>query len=90
MNSRKFKTLTRRELLKLTPVVALGAFAIPTLREPLLKTGLRFSDWVSGKLFRPRHLARTFADSELTPFNKFPINGYDVDDPEVDFDNWKV
>src|SRR5208282_4521585 len=90
INSRKFKSLSRRELLKLTPVVALGAFAIPKLQQPLLKAGLGFSDWFSAKLFRPGHLAATFADSELTPANKFPINGYDVADPEVDFDRWKL
>jgi DMSO/TMAO reductase YedYZ molybdopterin-dependent catalytic subunit len=90
IDSRKFKSITRRELLKLTPVVALGAFAIPRVREPLLKTGLGFSDWVSAKMFRSGHLAPTFADSELTPFDKFPINGYDVEDPGVDFAKWKL
>jgi DMSO/TMAO reductase YedYZ molybdopterin-dependent catalytic subunit len=90
IDSRKFKSVTRRELLKLTPVIALGAFAIPTLRDPLLKAGLGFSDWASAKLFRSGHLAPTFANSELTPFEKFPINGYDVDDPEVDFDKWSL
>src|SRR6266481_4515557 len=90
MDERKFKKMNRRELLKLTPVIALGAFAIPVLREPLLKKGLAFSDWASGKLFRPGHLATTFEDSELTPFEKFPINGYDVDDPGVIFENWTL
>ena len=33
---------------------------------------------------------RTFADAEVTPFEKFPINGYDVDDPGVDFANWTL
>jgi DMSO/TMAO reductase YedYZ molybdopterin-dependent catalytic subunit len=90
INNRKFKSISRRELLKLTPVVALGAFAIPKLQEPLLKAGLGFSDWFSAKLFRSGHLATTFADSELTPAEKFPINGYDVADPEVDFDRWTL
>jgi DMSO/TMAO reductase YedYZ molybdopterin-dependent catalytic subunit len=90
IDSRKFKSITRRELLKLTPVVALGAFAIPRLREPLLKSGLAFSDWASSKLFRSGHLAPTFANSELTPFDKFPINGYDVEDPGVDFAKWNL
>ncbi len=65
-DSRKFKTISRRELLKLTPVIALGAFAIPQLQKPLLKGGLGFSDWASARLFRSGHLAPTFADSELT------------------------
>jgi DMSO/TMAO reductase YedYZ molybdopterin-dependent catalytic subunit len=90
IDDRKFKRISRRELLKLTPVLALGAFAIPTLQEPLLKAGLGFSDWASGKLFRSGHLAPAFADSELTPFDKFPINGYDVEDPGVDFDKWTL
>ena len=90
MDSRKFKRVTRRELLKLTPVVALGAFAIPALQRPLLKAGLGFSDWASAKLFRGQHLAPVFADSQLTPPAKFPINGYDVDDPEVDLEKWTL
>jgi DMSO/TMAO reductase YedYZ molybdopterin-dependent catalytic subunit len=87
---RKFKTINRRELLKLTPVVALGAFAIPQLQKPLLKAGLGFSDWASSGFFRSSHLAPTFADSELTAFSKFPINGYDVEDPEVDLEKWTL
>lgn len=90
MDGRKFKSVTRRELLKFTPVIALGAFAIPKLRMPLLKAGLGFSDWASARLFRSGHLASTFADSDVTPFDKFPINDYDVDDPQVDFDRWTL
>jgi DMSO/TMAO reductase YedYZ molybdopterin-dependent catalytic subunit len=86
----QFKRVTRRELLKLTPVAALGAFAIPSLQKPLLKAGLGFSDWASAKLFRTQHLAPTFDDSELTPFEKFPVNDYDVDDPEVELDKWTL
>src|ERR1019366_4099498 len=37
------KRMNRRELLKLVPVVALGAFAVPKLREPLLNDGLHLS-----------------------------------------------
>jgi DMSO/TMAO reductase YedYZ molybdopterin-dependent catalytic subunit len=90
INSRKFNKVSRRELLKLAPVLAIGAFAIPRLQEPLLKAGLGFSDWASALLFRSRHMATTFTDSELTPFDKFPINGYDVEDPGVDFEAWTL
>jgi DMSO/TMAO reductase YedYZ molybdopterin-dependent catalytic subunit len=90
MDEKKFRGLSRRELLKLTPVLALGAFAIPKWQEGLLKKGLGFSDWASARLFRPGHLATTFDNSELTPPPKFPINGYDVDDPGVDLDNWTL
>jgi DMSO/TMAO reductase YedYZ molybdopterin-dependent catalytic subunit len=86
----KFRQIGRRELLKLTPVLALGAFAIPGLQEGLLKKGLGFSDWASSWLFRPGHLATTFDDAAVAPFAKFPINGYDVDDPGVDFATWTL
>src|SRR5208282_5752560 len=90
MDEKKFWQVGRRELLKLTPVLALGAFAIPSLQEGLLKKGLGFSDWASARLFRSTHLATTFDNANLTPPAKFPINGYDVDDPGVDFDKWTL
>ena len=90
IEKKKFKSMGRRELLKLTPVLVFGAFAIPKLETPLLKTGLGFSDWASKQLFRSGHPATTFADSDLTPFNKFPINDYDVDDPGVIFESWTL
>src|SRR5271156_5358702 len=83
-------TLTRRELLKLSPLLAIGAFAIPRLRDPLLTAGLAFTDWASSKWFRSNHMAPTFADSELTPLDKFYVNTYDVDDPGVDLDKWTL
>jgi DMSO/TMAO reductase YedYZ molybdopterin-dependent catalytic subunit len=90
VNQRRFAQMSRRELLKVVPVLALGAFAIPSFQESLLKKGLAFSDWASARLFRRSHLAPTFADSDLTPFAKFPINGYDVEDPGVIFENWSL
>jgi len=90
IDNRKFKRVTRRELLKLAPVLAVGAFAIPKVQEPLLKAGLRFSDWASARLFRSGHLATTFADTEVAPFEKFPINGYDVEDPGLDLEKWTL
>ena len=90
ISDRQLSKVSRRELLKLSPLLLLGAFAIPSLQESLLKKGLGFSDWASARLFRQGHLAQTFADSELTPFEKFPINDYDVDDPGVNFENWTL
>ena len=90
MNERRFAQVSRRELLKVVPVLALGAFAIPSLQESLLKKGLGFSDWASARLFRRGHLAPTFADAQVTPFEKFPINGYDVEDPGVIFETWTL
>src|SRR5260370_37103400 len=89
IDSRKFKSVNRRELLKLTPVIALGAFAIPALQTPLLKAGLGFRDWASAARFRRGHLAHTFDDSGLAPFSKFPIKDYDEEDPGGDLDSWE-
>jgi len=90
ISERKLAQVSRRELLKVAPVLLLGAFAIPKVQESLLRNGLGFSDWASARLFRRGHLAPTFKDSKLTPFEKFPINGYDVDDPGVIFENWTL
>lgn len=86
----KPKSITRRELLRLSPLLVMGAFAIPKLQTPLLKTGLAFTDWASSKWFRRDHVAPTFADSELTPLNKFYVNTYDVDNPGVDLSKWTL
>jgi len=90
IDERRLTHVSRRELLKLTPLLIMGAFAIPTVQESLLKKGLGFSDWASARLFRRGHLAPTFADSQVTPFEKFPINGYDVEDPGVLFEQWSL
>lgn len=90
MSERKLARVSRRELLKLAPVLVMGAFAIPRVQESLLRKGLGFSDWAAAQLFRRGHLAPTFADADVTPFEKFPINGYDVDDPGVNFDSWTL
>lgn len=85
-----FSSLSRRELLKVAPLLALGAFAIPSWRESVLRKGLGFSDWASRQLFRRGHLAPTFPDSALTRLERFPINDYDVDDPGIVFENWTL
>lgn len=89
-NSLSAKSLNRRELLKLSPLLILGAFAIPSVRDPLLTAGVAFSDWASARWFRRNHLAPTFADSELTPLENFYVNTYDVNDPGVDLGNWTL
>jgi DMSO/TMAO reductase YedYZ molybdopterin-dependent catalytic subunit len=89
-NSVSAKSLNRRELLKLSPLLIFGAFAIPRVRDPLLTAGVAFSDWASARWFRRNHLAPTFGDSDLTPLDKFYVNTYDKDDPEVDLENWTL
>ena len=67
IDEHKFSKMSRRELLKVAPVLALGVFAIPRLQDLLLKKGLGFSDWASARLFQQSLLAPTFADAQLTP-----------------------
>ena len=88
--ARKIKSASRRELLKLSPLLILGAFAVPKFQPGLLKTGLAFSDWASSKWHGKDRLAPTYSEAELTPFDRFPLNSYDVNDPDVDLDKWTL
>ena len=90
VTARERKRMNRRELLKLVPLVAVGAVAIPQFRQPILDEGLRFSDWASGQLFGRHRLAETFPNSRVAPFEKFPYNFWDVVDPGVDLDKWTL
>ncbi|MBZ5663088.1 MAG: molybdopterin-dependent oxidoreductase [Acidobacteriia bacterium] len=90
LEDKELKRQSRRQLLTLAPVAALGVFVFPKVSDRLVAAGVRFSDWASGGLFRSQHLAQTFLDSEVVPFEKFPYNGYDVLDPEVDLEKWTL
>ena len=90
LEDRELKRQSRRQLLKLAPVAVLGVFAFPKISDRLVAAGVRFSDWASAELLRSQHRAQTFADSEVVPFAKFPYNGYDVLDPEVDLEKWTL
>ena len=81
---------TRRELLKLSPLLALGTLFHPPWRESIVDTGLGFSDWASARTFRTRHLAPTYGPADLVPFERFPYNFHDVLEPEIDFDGWSL
>ncbi len=63
---------------------------MPSLQDALLKEGLAFHDWASKKLFRRNHLAPTFDDADVVPFEHFPVNTYDADDPGVDLAAWSL
>jgi DMSO/TMAO reductase YedYZ molybdopterin-dependent catalytic subunit len=90
LEDKELKRQSRRQLLKLAPVAALGVFAFPKLSDRLIAAGVRFSDWASGELFRSQHLAQTFSDSDVAPFANFPYNYYDVLDPGVDLEKWTL
>ena len=90
IEDKKLKRLSRRELLKLVPLAAVGAFAVTRWQDPLLSRGVRLSDWASSVLFRRHHGAQTFSDADVVPFSRFPYNGYDDLDPGVDLENWTL
>ncbi len=90
VSSRERRKINRRELLKLAPVLALGAFAVWEWQLPLVLNGQRFSDWASGKLFSRHRLEPTYSNSQVAPFDRFPYNYYDVLDPQVDLERWKL
>lgn len=81
---------TRRELLKMTPLLGAAALFYPPTRDWLNRHGLALSDSASEATFRSTHLAPTFSDREVTAFEKFPFNSYLTDDPDVDLDTWKL
>ncbi len=90
LEDKELKRQSRRQLLKLAPVAALGILAFPKVSDRLVAAGVRFSDWASGGLFRSQHRAPTFSDSEVVAFAKFPYNYYDVLDPGVDLEKWTL
>ena len=61
LEDKELKRQSRRQLLKLAPVAALGVFAFPKVSDRLVAAGVRFSDWASGALFRSQHPAQTFS-----------------------------
>lgn len=89
MSARDLKRMTRRELLKLTPVVV-GALTLPPFNERLLKAGLSWTDRAARAFYNPVRLTQTFSNHELTPIERFPINSYSDYNPENDLENWSL
>ena len=90
MSVQELKRMTRRELLKLTPVLVVGALTLPRFSEGLLKTGLGLTDRAAQTFFSPGRLAQTFGEHELTPIDQFPINSYSDYNPENDLESWTL
>lgn len=89
-DEREFRRMSRRELLKLSPLALAGFLAVPSLRQSFFIRGLEFSDWASGHWFRHQHLAPTYPDSQLGALQDFFVNTYDVDDPGIDLETWSL
>ena len=90
MADRRPGQFSRRNLLALSPVLLLGGFAVPAWQERWLERGAAFADRASDLLFRQGQLAQTFGEADLTPFERFPYNGYGVLEPELDFAAWQL
>lgn len=86
----EYRKTSRRELLKVAPLLVAGAIAIPSVRKSLLSGGPILSDSISAAWFRKKHPAQIYSDSALTPLSQFPLNSFDVDDPEVDLGAWRL
>src|SRR6266487_2692933 len=81
---------SRRELLKLLPLGALGVFLFESPQRWLLTKGLGLSDAASQIAFRRGSMAHEFSNSEVAPFEKFPYNFWNVVDPEIELDKWTL
>ncbi len=89
-DERTVRQIKRRELLKMLPLVAAGALAIPSVNEKFIAEGLHISDSLSENLFGSANLATVYADKFLTDFDKFPINSFSEYDPTEDVPTWKL
>jgi DMSO/TMAO reductase YedYZ molybdopterin-dependent catalytic subunit len=90
LSEKAVRRMSRRELLKLTPIMVMGAFAIPGFNEKIIKSGLALSDRAAERFFSSRRMAQTFSDRSLTPLERFPINSYSEYDPANDLANWTL
>jgi DMSO/TMAO reductase YedYZ molybdopterin-dependent catalytic subunit len=72
------------------PVAGAAVLLHPSWRSRLVAHGLAWSDAISERAFNAGLFAPTFSDAELTPFDRFPLNSYLEDDPEIDLDAWRL
>ena len=84
------KGITRREVLKLSAVLGLGAVAVPKLRSPILTKSVELGGRAQAAFHGKLTLAPVYSDAELTPSAQFPVNSYLLADPGVDLGSWKL
>jgi DMSO/TMAO reductase YedYZ molybdopterin-dependent catalytic subunit len=77
-------------MLKLSPLAALAAFAVPGVQERLLAQGREFTSAALPALQSGRSLAPTFAAAQVTPLERFPVNAYLTEDPEIAGADWRL
>jgi DMSO/TMAO reductase YedYZ molybdopterin-dependent catalytic subunit len=74
----------------MAPLAAAGLLLTERGRLWALQSGLTLSDAAALATFRSGALAPTFADRDVTSLDRFPLNSYLVDDPEIDLDDWTL
>jgi DMSO/TMAO reductase YedYZ molybdopterin-dependent catalytic subunit len=89
-DAKALRRSSRRELLKLAPLLGAGALFVPSLRTRILDAGVALSDAASLATFGRSRLAPTFRDEDVVPFERFPYNYFDVVDPGVDLESWRL
>lgn len=77
-------------MLKLTPLLGLGGFAVPGVGKQMLERTREWSARGFETLRSEGKLAPVFARHEATPLEHFPVNSYLTDDPEVDAKEWRL
>jgi DMSO/TMAO reductase YedYZ molybdopterin-dependent catalytic subunit len=87
--------LTRRGLIKLAPLVLLGACDISPQgkMETFLRKVQRFNDGVQATAFDPNKLSPEYPDSDLTPLKDFRVNTdspHPLDLSMIDAKNWSL
>ena len=92
MRSPSTKHISRRGIIKLSPLVLLaGCDLTPSgSTESFLRSFQKFNDWVQSKAFDPDKLAPEYGDGELTAEDDFRVNNYDTDTPPIDIPNWSL
>ena len=86
----ELRRASRRELLKLLPLGALGVFLFDAPQRWLLTQGIALSDAASQAAFRRKSMAQEFPNSAVAPVEKFPYNFWNVADPEIDLKGWTL
>jgi DMSO/TMAO reductase YedYZ molybdopterin-dependent catalytic subunit len=74
----------------MTPLLGSVVLLHPRGRQLVLEQGLSLSDRASAAAFRSTHLAPTFDDAAVTPFERFPLNSYLAHDPGVSLETWQL
>jgi len=91
ITGRAFRRMSRRELLALAPLAPLAALAAPGIRGSVIRAGLSLSDRAGESAFSPERMAPTYADADVTPFERFPLNRFVEFEPSrADLEGWRL